>query len=146
MLTPESGRAYIYPAIFDPNENGGFTVTFPDLPGCITEGNNMDDTLAMAAEALALHLYGMERDGDQIPNPSKPAEVQLHDDADPGAFVTLVQARTKPIHDEMANRAVKKTLTIPQWLNDEAEKAGINFSQVLQFALKEKLGIVDKRP
>lgn len=137
---------YIYPAIFDPNENGGYTVTFPDLPGCVTEGDDLDDALRMAAEAMALHLYGMERDGDAIPEPSKPVDVELPEDAAPGAFVTLIQARTEPIRDEMQNRAVKKTLTIPQWLNDEAEKAGINFSQVLQLALKEKLGIIEKRP
>jgi predicted RNase H-like HicB family nuclease len=136
---------YTYPAVFDPNENGGYTVTFPDLPGCVTEGDNLDEALAMAAEAMALHLYGMERDGDPIPDPSNPADIQLPEDATDGAFVTLIQARTEPIRDELQNRAVKKTLTIPQWLNDEAEKAGINFSQVLQYALKEKLGIVDKR-
>ena len=100
----------------------------------------------MAAEAMTLHLYSMERDGDPIKAPSKPAEVHLLGEAAPDAFVTLIQVRTEPIRDEMANRAVKKTFTIPQWLNDEAEKAGINFSQVLQYAFKQKLGIVDKRP
>ncbi|MEJ8546617.1 type II toxin-antitoxin system HicB family antitoxin [Brevibacillus borstelensis] len=137
---------YIYPAVFDPNENGGYTVTFPDLPGCVTEGDNLDDALLMAAEAMALHLYGMERDGDPIPAASKVGDHLIPDDAEPSAFVTLIQARTEPIRDELQNRAVKKTLTIPQWLNEEAEEAGINFSQLLQYAIKEKLGIVDKRP
>lgn len=132
---------YIFPAIFEPNENGGFTVTFPDLPGCITEGDSLQDALQMAAEAMTLHIYGMERDGETIPEPSNPANVKFPDDATPGAFVSLVQGRTDLIRDELRNRAVKKTLTIPQWLNDEAESAGINFSQVLQHALKEKLGI-----
>lgn len=136
---------YIFPAVFDPNENGGFTITFPDLPGCVTEGDDLEESVLMAAEAMALHLYGMERDGDAIPQPSRPADVSL-EDTDPGAFVTLIQARTEPIRDELQNRAVKKTLTIPQWLNDEAEEAGLNFSQTLQFALKEKLGITEKRP
>jgi predicted RNase H-like HicB family nuclease len=136
---------YVYPAIFDPNEHGGYTVTFPDLPGCITEGDNLDDALRMAAEAMALHLYGMERDGDDIPVPSKPSEIQLPEDADKDAFITLIQARTEPIRDEIQNRSVKKTLTIPKWLNDEAEEAGINFSQALQYALKEQLGILNKR-
>lgn len=135
---------YIYPAIFDPNENNGFTITFPDLPGCITEGDDLDEALLMAAEAMALHLYGMERDGDDIPHPSAPADVSL-EDSDPGAFVSLVQARTEPIRNELQNRAVKKTLTVPQWLNDEAEAAGLNFSQTLQYALKEQLGITEKR-
>ncbi|MDN5375540.1 MAG: hypothetical protein PWQ39_580 [Thermacetogenium sp.] len=135
---------YVYPAIFDPNEHGGYTVTFPDLPGCVTEGDTLDEALKMAAEAMALHLYGMEEDGDEIPVPSNPVEVKLPEDASPGAFVTLIQARTEPIRDETQNRAIKKTLTIPKWLNDAAEKEGINFSQVLQYALKEQLGFVDK--
>lgn len=135
---------YIYPAIFDPNENNGFTITFPDLPGCITEGDDLDEALLMAAEAMALHLYGLERDGDDIPHPSAPADISL-EDSDPGAFVSLVQARTEPIRNELQNRAVKKTLTVPQWLNDEAEAAGLNFSQTLQYALKEQLGITEKR-
>jgi predicted RNase H-like HicB family nuclease len=137
---------YIFPAVFDPNENGGLTVTFPDLPGCVTEGDDLDEAMLMAAEAMALHLYGMEQDGDPIPAASKASDHLIPDDADPGAFVTLIQARTEPIRDELQNKAVKKTLTIPQWLNDEAEEAGVNFSQLLQFAIKEKLGIVDKRP
>ncbi|WP_168120953.1 type II toxin-antitoxin system HicB family antitoxin [Paenibacillus sp. HB172176] len=136
---------YIFPAIFDPNENGGYTITFPDLPGCITEGSDLEEAVLMAAEAMALHLYGMERDGDAIPLPSKPNEVSM-EDTETGAFVSLIQSRTEPIRDELQNRAVKKTLTIPQWLNDEAEGAGLNFSQTLQFALKEKLGITEKRP
>jgi len=109
-------------------------------------GQRGTTAVAGAAEAMALHLYGMERDGDPIPAASKVGDHLIPDDADPNAFVTLIQARTEPIRDELQNRAVKKTLTIPQWLNDEAEKAGINFSQLLQYAIKEKLGIVDKRP
>lgn len=62
------------------------------------------------------------------------------EDANKDVFVTLIQARTEPVRDAIQNRAVKKTLTIPQWLNEEAEKQGINFSQTLQYALKEKLG------
>lgn len=137
---------YIYPAIFDPNENSGFTVTFPDLPGCITEGDNMDEALQMAVEALALHLYGMEQDNEMIPLASSPSKVHYPEDADPNAFVTLIQTRTEPVRDEIMNRAVKKTLTIPNWLNEEAEKEGINFSQLLQQAIKDNLGIVEKRP
>ena len=88
---------YLYPAVFDPNENGGYTVTFPDLPGCVTEGDTLDEALQMAAEAMALHLYGLERDGDQIPAPSKPAHVCIPRDASSDAFVTLVAARTEPV-------------------------------------------------
>lgn len=136
---------YVYPAIFEVNEHGGYTVTFPDLPGCVTEGNNLDNALQMAAEAMALHLYGMERDGDNIPAPTKPSEIRFPEEIDKDIFVTLIQARTEPIRDEIQNRSVKKTLTVPKWLNDEAEEAGINFSQVLQYALKEQLGIKEHK-
>ena len=62
---------YVFPAVFDPCEEGGYTVTFPDLPGCITEGDTEEESFQMAKEALELHLYGMERDGDEIPKPSR---------------------------------------------------------------------------
>lgn len=129
---------YIFPAIFEPGEKKGYTVSFPDLPGCITEGDNMEEALHMAKEALELHLYGMEEDQDEIPNPSRPEELKVPEKS----FVSLVEVWMPIIRDEMDNKAVKKTLTIPKWLNDVAEKNNVNFSQVLQSALKEYLGIL----
>ncbi|MFJ7407050.1 MULTISPECIES: type II toxin-antitoxin system HicB family antitoxin [unclassified Lysinibacillus] len=134
---------YYFPAIFDPgteNENG-FTITFPDLPGCITEGSNMDEAAYMSKDVLAGFLYGMEEDGEQIPAPSNPSNIDLPQ----GAFISIVEVRTDYIRDEIENKAVKKTLTIPKWLNDAAEKENINFSQLLQFAIKERLGIISKQ-
>ncbi len=130
---------YIFPAVFDPGNDGtpGYTVTFPDLPGCITEGSDINEAMAMAKDALAGFLYGMEEDGEAIPIPSDPSKISLP----PGAFIALVEAWTDIVKDEMENKTVKKTLTIPKWLNDAAEKQGINFSHVLQFALKQQLGI-----
>lgn len=86
----------------------------------------------------------MERDGDEIASPSKSTSVRLPALASSEAFVTLVTARTEPIRDEIRNSSIKKTLTIPQWLNEEAEKEEISFSQVLQYALKEKLGLTER--
>ncbi|WP_432702701.1 type II toxin-antitoxin system HicB family antitoxin [Lysinibacillus sphaericus] len=134
---------YYFPAIFDPdtdNENG-FTVTFPDLPGCITEGSDMDEAVYMAKDVLVGFLYGMEEDGEQIPTPSNPSKIDLPQ----GAFISIIEVRTDYIRDEIENKAVKKTLTIPKWLNDAAEKENINFSQLLQFAIKERLGIINKQ-
>lgn len=135
---------YIYPAVFDPDERGpehGFTVTFPDLPGCITEGDNLEDALSMAQEALQLHLYGMEEDGDAIPVPTPPEKVT----APEGGFVTLIQAIMPLARERMANKSVNKTLTLPKWLNDLAEEKRINFSHVLQSGLKERLGVLEPR-
>ncbi|WP_326492638.1 type II toxin-antitoxin system HicB family antitoxin [Alicyclobacillus dauci] len=130
---------YIYPAVFEPGEVSGFTVTFPDLPGCITEGATLEEAFSMAKEALELHLYGMEADGDEIPEPSVPDQSQLTQ----GAMMALVEAWMPVIRSKIANQSVKKNLTIPKWLADAADRADINYSQVLQSALKERLGITE---
>lgn len=134
---------YYFPAIFDPGTDNeqGFTITFPDLPGCITEGSNMDEAIYMAKDVLVGFLYGMEEDGEEIPDASNPSSIELPK----GAFISIIEVRTDYIRDEIENKAVKKTLTIPKWLNDAAEKENINFSQLLQFAIKERLGIINKQ-
>jgi hypothetical protein len=91
----------------------------------------------MAREALSLHIYGMWEDGDPLPEPSDPSAVATG----PGEFVSLIEARPDLVKDEIENRSVKKTLTIPKWLNDEAERRRVNFSQILQEALKRKIGV-----
>jgi predicted RNase H-like HicB family nuclease len=123
-------KRILYPAVFRPTKTG-YSVDFPDLSGCVSAGANLDEALGMAQEALSLHLYGMQEDGDAIPAPGKPA----------GIRVSLVETRPGLVRDELENRAVKKTLTLPKWLNDEAERRGINFSQVLQAAIRARIGV-----
>jgi predicted RNase H-like HicB family nuclease len=134
---------YYFPAIFDPGSDGssGYTVTFPDLPGCITEGSNLEEAFHMAKDVLAGYLYGIEEDSETIPSPSDPKTITIP----PGAFITVIDVWTDYIRDEIENKAIKKTLTIPKWLNDAAEAEGINFSQLLQFAIKERLGMINKQ-
>lgn len=129
-------RTLLYPAYFRRVESGGYSVDFPDLPGCVSAGDSLGEALAMAREALSLHLYGMAEDGDAIPAPSDPAAVAPEE----GAFVAPVEGRPDMIRDDIRNRSVKKTLTIPYWLNEEAERHHVNFSQVLQEALRERVG------
>ncbi len=127
---------YVYPAIFHPNEDdGSYTITFPDLPGCITEGKDMANALFMAQDALEVWLADSEDQKDSIPVPGATPQV-----ADP-EFVNLVMADTTAWRKKYDSRAVKKTLSIPNWLNTLAEEAGVNFSQILQDALKERLHI-----
>ena len=128
---------YAYPAIFTPEENGGFSVLFPDLKGCYTCGDNLEDSLEMAADALALVLYGYEKDGCSIPVPSASKDLVLKENE----FVNYIVCDTMAYRKRHNNKAIKKTLTIPEWLNEEATALGINFSQVLQDALKERLKI-----
>lgn len=130
---------YLFPAVFDPGEDGseGYTVTFTDLPGCITEGMDLDESMKMARDALSGFLYAMEEDGENIPKPKSPTVINTKN----GAFVVLIEAWTDIVREEAENRSTKKTLTIPKWLNDAAEQEGINFSQLLSYAIKERLGI-----
>ncbi len=126
---------YAYPAIFTPEADGGYSIDFPDLEGCHTCGDDMADSLMMAEDALALVLYGYETDGRKIPSPSAPGKLSLSE----GEFVNYIACDTLAYRKMYNNKAIKKTLTIPEWLNEEAAAIGVNFSQVLQEALIQKL-------
>lgn len=127
---------YIYPAVFRFDDDG-ISVYFPDLPGCLTCGQTIEEAYRMARDALAGYLAVSEEEGDEIPAPSLDAKFPLEDNE----RVVFVEAWMPPYRSNYADRAVKKTLTIPRWLNDAAEEAGINFSHVLQEALLERLGL-----
>ena len=126
---------YAYPAFFYYDADG-ISVEFPDLPGCLPCAETQEKAFHNAKEALGLHLFGMEQDGDDIPEPT-PVKDLAPDD---GAVVAMVEVFMPPVRDRINNRVVKKTLTIPAWLNREAEAAGVNFSQILQDGLKNYLG------
>lgn len=128
---------YAYPAIFTQEEDGSFSIDFPDLEGCHTCGDSIEDGLEMAEDALALVLYGYEKDGRTIPVPSSPDAFTLSKKE----FVNYVACDTLAYRKMYNNKAVKKTLTIPEWLNEAASSMGLNFSQVLQEALLQKLEI-----
>lgn len=89
--------------------------------------------MSNAKEALSLHLFGMEEDGEKIP------EADLLPEVDHEEKVVLIQVWMTPFREQMRNQSVKKTLTIPAWLNAAAEEANVNFSQVLQNALRDVL-------
>ena len=130
---------YIYPAIF--KKDGEFyTVCFPDLEGCYTQGNDLQDAYEMAADVLCLTLYDMEEEKGDIPPASDVCEVETEH----GEFVSLVTCDTLEYRKYYDNKAVKKTLTIPAWLNTMAEREGVNFSAVLQSALKAELHVADR--
>lgn len=120
---------YIYPAIFEENDDGSFTVTFPDLPGCITEGKTLANALYMAQNALTQWIEYLLEKKENISDPSPIKAVKLKDTQ----FATLTVAT---IRDE---RAVRRTVSIPGWLDAEAFEAGLSLSKILQDALKEKL-------
>lgn len=130
---------YIYPAIFTPEEDGGYSVRFPDVESCYTGSETLAGAMDMAKDVLCMMLYEMEEHQQAIPAASTVAEIQKQ--AENGEFVSLISCDTIEYRRFYDNKAVKKTLSIPSWLNDMAERAGVNFSSILQEALKQKLEI-----
>lgn len=126
---------YVYPAIFTKEANGQFSIHFPDLENCYTCGDNLEDGIEMAADVLALVLYDYEISEREIPVPSILQNFTLHDNQ----FVNYIRCDTMEYRKMYASKSVKKTLTIPEWLNEEATRKEVNFSQVLQEALIQKL-------
>ena len=129
---------YVYPAVFTPEEDGGYSIIFPDLEGCFTCGDDLIDGMQMAEDVLALALYGYEKDDREIPIPSKRESIKLQGKE----FVNYVACDTMEYRKRYNNKAVKKTLSIPAWLNEKACSMNINFSQVLQEALMKKTGML----
>lgn len=136
---------YTYPAVFIAAETGGYSVVFPDIPGCVTKGDNITSTISMAKEALEQHLYLLEKSNSIIPEPSKPELINLDmykkEYENPHCFVMVIEAYMPLIRHAMSNKSITKSITIPAWLNDLALKKDLNFSQILQVALKDILGI-----
>ncbi len=126
-----------YPAIFHKAEEGGFWITFPDIPECMTQGDDMQQAYEMAVEALGLAITSREEEKEEIPTPSEPYSISLGENE----FCAIIEFDMLAYKKRTNSKAIKKTLSIPEWLNEEASALGINFSQVLQEALLKKIGI-----
>lgn len=137
MKTKKSA-IYAYPAIFTPEPEGGFYIHFPDIENCFTCGDSIEEGLMMAKDVLALMVYtNYEETGLTAPASTSIKELKLKRNE----FATYIACDTSECRRKFGSKAVKKTLTIPEWLNDAAMRENINFSQVLQDALKEKLNV-----
>ena len=138
----------VYPAIFFHEKNGHYSVVFPDLNHLATCGDTMQEAMEMAVDWLAGYLYSEKRDGNKIPAPTPIDKVDIHceddEDDDYGEedrFVNLVSVDVEEYARIHFDKAVRKSLTIPKWLNDIAVSRKVNFSQVLQRALRQELHI-----
>ena len=128
---------YAYAAVFTPENKGMFSVNFPDLQSCYTSGDDMVDAVDMAQDVLCLTLYDLEQDNKPIPKASKPRDIKTTGEQ----FISVIAVDTEFYRRFYENKSVKKTLTIPMWLNERAERENINFSGILQEALKSHLHI-----
>ena len=120
---------YVYPAVFHPNEDGSYTICYPDLPGCISEGKSLANAMYMAQSALTEWLDYMTDKGLDIPTASSMGSVV----AESGEFVNLIRAEVK---DESA---VKRTVSIPKWMDEKVRANNLSLSRVLQDSLRERL-------
>lgn len=125
-----------YPAIFHKAEEGGYWITFPDIPECMTQGDDMEHAYEMAVDALGFAIISRKAEKEEIPSASNPFDVEVGNDE----FCVVVEFDILAYKKRTNSKAVKKTLSIPEWLNEEAMALGVNFSQVLQEALMQKIG------
>ncbi|ANR70309.1 antitoxin HicB [Selenomonas sp. oral taxon 126] len=127
---------YIYPAIFTEEEDG-ILVDFPDLPNCYTDGANLEEAFENAEDALALALWHLEEECADIPVPSAPATLTVPK----SASVALVRTDTLPVRQMNDMRTVRKNVTLPGWMDTLAREHNINFSKLLQNAIRKECGI-----
>ena len=129
---------YKYPAFLGYDEpTGRYYILFPDLPGCTTTGDTEEEALDNAKEAMSLHLFGMEDDGDEIPAPNSIVGLQ----GENGETIILVEAWMPYFREKMETKAVNKTVTLPGWLDKIGKAANLNYSQILQDGIMERLGV-----
>ena len=121
----------VYPAIFIPSEEGGYTVEVPDLPGCVTEGDNMAEAVLMAEDAASGWILTELEDGNKVPEATPIESIKT----EANQFASIIVLDMDAYAAKYGKNAVKKTLTIPAWLNTFVEENGISCSKVLQEAL-----------
>ena len=120
---------YVFPAVFHMNDDGSYTVTYPDLPGCISEGKSLANALYMAQNALTQWVEYLSEKKEAIPRASSVDEIKTRE----GEFVNFIRADVKD------GRAVRRTVSIPKWMDDKVAERNLSLSRVLQDALAERI-------
>ena len=138
----------VYPAIFFHEKNGHYAVVFPDLNHLSTCGDTMQEATAMAVDCLAGYLHSEKMDGNEIPQPTPIDKIDIHceddEDDDYGEddrFISMVSVDVEEYARTHFDKAIRKSLTIPKWLNDMAVSRKINFSKTLQKALMAEMNV-----
>lgn len=127
---------YFYPAVFHKEEDGSFWISFPDFPECLTQGKDVEEAYSMASEAIGLCIDEKLNNKEELPRASSPCDFVVETDA----FSCLIEFDINQYRKKHNTKSIKKTLSIPEWLNEAAIEQNINFSQVLQDALIQKIG------
>jgi predicted RNase H-like HicB family nuclease len=128
---------YTYPAIFEKEDDGGYSIYFPDVEGCYTQAEDMAEGIENAGDALCLMLYELEKQGKPIPKSSNIKKLIVGENE----IATLIACDTQFYKNYYESKSVKINATIPLWLKEAGEKNHVNFSQILQNGVKEYLHI-----
>ena len=132
-------RKYTFLAVVEPNGHGEYGVYFPDVLGCTSFGATFQEAYDNAHVALNLHIYEMEKDHDIIPKASPITELDKEDVE--GNIIVPVTIYPDKYKYERDNRRVRTNCTIPLWVKEAGEEAHLNFSQLLENAVKENLNL-----
>ena len=127
---------YAYVALLSYADDG-ISIEFPDLPGCLPCAQTTEEAIDNAKEALGLHLWGMEQDNEEIPDPTPINKIKAED----GTVAVMVDVFMPPVRERVNSRFVKKTLSLPAWLSTMADRDGVNCSKLFQNALIDYLGV-----
>ena len=130
---------YVYPALFSYDEDG-ISIEFPDLPGCFSCADTDEEALYMAEDVLGLWMVELEEDNEEIPVPTNLKDIEVGDNQK----TVLVSVWMPTVRKAINNKSIKKTLTIPQWLDIMAREKDINFSYILQEGLKKELNLINE--
>ena len=126
----------LYPAIFTPfDDEEGYAVEVPDLPGCVTEGSNIVEAIELAVDAASGWVLLELEEGKQIPKSSNPSSIKVPE----GSIVSLIVLDMDAYSEKYGSKSIRKNITIPAWLNTFGEKNHINFSKVLSDALMRQV-------
>ena len=121
----------IYAAIFTPDNEGGYTVEVPDLPGCVTEGDTLTEAIEMGVDAASGWILGEMEEGKGVPHNSDYSKIRCPK----GSFVSMLVLDMDAYAEKYGKKVIRKNVTIPAWLNTYGEKHDLNFSKVLSDAL-----------
>ena len=127
---------YTYPAIFEKEQEGGYSIYFPDIEGCYTQSEDITEGIEKASDALCLMLFELEKHEKPIPPVTNIKNVKVSGDDD---IVTFITCDTQFYVNYFMGKSVKINATIPLWLKEEGEKKKINFSYILRKGVEEYL-------
>jgi predicted RNase H-like HicB family nuclease len=128
---------HVYPVIFSKEDDGSFCVYAPDFPGCITEASSWAEGIEKIRDGICGMLYIIERDKMNVPAPSDPSALTL----EPSDVAALVDVDIDEYKRRIGSRAVRRTISIPEWMDEKATRAGVSLSQVTQDALRQTLNL-----